>query len=638
MVIILKNIIRYSILFMILLITLLLGGLYFITHHHCIDLSALEQYNPGKASILLDDEGHEWGRFELDKRAPVVLKEMPKHLIKAFIAAEDWNFFSHSGISYKGIIRAALINLYHGKKKQGGSTITQQLVKLLFFNAQKSFRRKIKEQFYTFLVEQQFTKEQIMEIYLNHLDFGCGIFGVEAAAQRFWQKSIKNISLEEAATLAGMIRAPYRYNPILNPQDAQKRRNIILNSMKKLGFITQEEFKDAQLIKIDIKKNTINNCGLHAKESIRLYLENMLGKNQLYTQGYIIQTTINKKMQLNAQRIFDTEFSRLIKELPHINGALISMDTKTGDIKAMIGGTDFNTSPFNRAYARRQMGSIFKPLVYAAAIEKGAQFNDTEIDESIIVEMDDGSTWEPQNNTRKFKGQMTLAHALSISNNIIAIKTCLNTGLDPIIDLAKKCHLTGPLPRYPSLALGCIDSTLKEAVGAFNIFANNGIYVEPHLISWIKDQWGTKIWRYEHINEQVLSHKITSQVARVLSIGMHRFKQYIKQDKENIFDTESIGKTGTTNDCRTDWFCGSTPELTTGIYVGRDDNQSMGQNVYAISTAFPIWYNLYKSIDFKQKKFTVDPSLKEVHINLKTGNITEANNKRDLSFPLLLQT
>jgi penicillin-binding protein 1A len=247
------------------------GALFFIVHNHAIDFSILGHYSGQKPSFLLDDEGNEWGKFQLDRRDPVDGALMPPHLINAFLAAEDWDFFVHNGISWKGIVRSVLVNVYYGRRAQGASTITQQLVKLLFFDSKKTFKRKIKEQLYALLVEQQFTKEQILQTYLNHVCFGCGIFGIEAASQRFWSKHAHELSIGEAATLAGIIRSPAHYCPLVYPLSAESRRNTVLLKMKNLGFISLQEYDDALAQVVEIKSNNYGMFAPHAKEMVRIF-------------------------------------------------------------------------------------------------------------------------------------------------------------------------------------------------------------------------------------------------------------------------------------------------------------------------------------------------------------------------------
>lgn len=598
---------------------LVVGMGIFIAHNKCIDFSALEQYDPGTPTILLDDEGNEWARFQFDRREPIAYAAMPKHLIDAFIAAEDWSFFTHSGISWRGIGRSMLVNLYHGRIVQGASTITQQLVKLLFLDSQRTFSRKIKEQITAFLVEQQFSKQQILETYLNHVYFGHGIYGVEAACQRFWGIHVSDISLDQAATLAAIVRSPRTYCPLVHPLSAQRRRNVILHSMLKLHTITQDEYAAARACEVSIIDQKHKQCAAHLKESMRQMLEEQFGKERLYSGGLVVQTTLNREIQDKAERAFHDTVAGLRSTLiPEIDGALITMETQTGAIKALVGGFDFAASQWNRALqAKRQVGSTFKPLIYAAAIAQGKRFDDREIDEPFELESGN-SMWKPKNFNHTFAGEVTLAYALSHSNNIVTIKTFLEIGSDPVIELAKKCHLTGPLHPYPSLALGCIDDTLDVVTAMFNTFAHDGIYVAPHYMKWVKDKWGTKIWRHVPVQERVMPSDIVGQVAKVLEHGLQRIRSIFAH---KWFDGDAISKTGTTNDSRTCWFIGSTPRLTTGVYVGCDDNRSLGANVFPLRTAFPIWLSLYHALQPAPERFTFDSSLKEYYIHEKTGSL-----------------
>lgn len=612
------SILNYIFIFIMLVICFAIGIAFYLVNNHQIDFSALSRYKPGNPSIILDDEGHEWARFQLDRRDPITYDKMPPHLINAFIAAEDWQFFSHSGLSWRGIIRSTLVNLYNGRKMQGASTITQQLVRLLFFDTQKTFSRKLKEQSYALLIEQQCTKEQIMEMYLNHVYLGCGIYGVEAACQRFWHKHALDISIDEAATLAAIVQLPEHYCPLNYPLSAQKRRDSILFKMKKLDFITGDEYEQAKKNPVQCINRSDEVQAPHAKETLRLMLEELVGKEALYCGGLIIQSTINSTIQKKAEISFAKNVKQIREKINAMaDGALISMDTKTGEIKALIGGYDFITSQFNRTEARRQMGSIIKPLIYSVATASGHSFAETEIDEPIQV-LCGASTWQPNNWDQQFVGQVTLAYALSRSNNIVAVKTLLHCGIDKVVDLATRCHIKGPIPPYPSLALGCVDVTVKEAIGMFNIFPNHGIYVEPHLINWIKDSWGKKIWRYTPKQEFIIDPQMSDKVAKVLAIGMERI--HSNWYKDNWLPCESISKTGTTNECRTCWFAGATPQLTTVIYIGRDDNKSLGEQIYPLTTAFPIWKDLYESINHSQQKFVFDPHLHEIIVDEKTGS------------------
>jgi len=595
-----------------------LGFFFFLFRYPCVDFSVLARYDQGRPSIVYDDQGREWERFQLDKRDPLSLQKMPPHLINAFVAAEDWSFFSHNGLSWRGILRSLVVNIRHGRIVQGASTITQQLVKMLFYDNRRTFKRKLKEQFLTLLVERQFTKEHILETYLNHVYFGCGIYGVSAAAQRFWGKTVEQLEPQQSALLAAIVCSPGHYSPLLFPYSALHRRNIVLTKMEKLHFITAEEGQRMRALSLDIQPAPRTAVAPYVKEYLRTLLEEKVGREQLYRGGLSIRTTLNRAMQVKAEEIFKEQFVRLRSKYgADMNGALVSMDCKTGAIKALVGGVDFFESQFNRALqARRQQGSVFKPLVYAAALEKGMSLLDRAVDEPFLVKQGT-QVWEPRNHTRTYGGEMTLARALSYSNNVISAKVILSIGPETVAALAERCHLTGPLVPYPSLALGCVDSTLVEVTGMFNIFANDGVYCEPHLLLSVKDPWGKMVYRATPMVHRVVAKRIAHQIGQTLLYGIER-KQ--RKDKLHI-DSAAITKTGTTNDARVCWFAGSTPEITTVTCVACDDNRPMGKNVYPVHTAYPLWLAFHACLATTHKQFVFDASLHPVWVNWKTGEI-----------------
>ncbi len=590
--------------------------LFFVCTSHWVDLSVLERYSPGLPTILLDAYGNEWARFEHEKREPIPLSKLPRHLIEAFISAEDGNFYHHNGISIKSIIRSLCVNLYYGKKVQGASTITQQLAKLLFFNLKKTYSRKIKEQLYALIIEQHCTKEHILYVYLNHIYFGCGLYGVEAACQAFWGISAQDVSIAQAATLAGIIRAPQYFCPLLCPRASEKRRDMVLALMHKRKSITDEQYEYAkhESLCVHDKRATVPFAS-HFKEELRLYLERVLGKAALYKGGYTVATTLHP----NTQNILEQEFSKQIIHLRSqckklIDGGGICLDVHTGAIKALVGG--YESQSFNRVFhAKRQLGSIFKPIIYAAAIEKGMHFTGVVIDEPIQV-LQDGVIWSPQNYDSQFQGPITRAYALSRSNNIVTIKTLLDTGMNRVIDMAKRCHLEADFKPYPSLALGCIDETLLRATAMISIFAHDGMYVEPYMIEWIKDADGKTVFRHSPAPERIMSSRVAGCVAKVMMLSLQRAKKWFSH---SWFEGEALSKTGTTNDSRTCWYIGATPSMSTGIYIGCDDNQSMGKNLFPVHTAFPIWLGVQRAAPSHLKQFTFDSSLEKVTIHERTG-------------------
>jgi penicillin-binding protein 1A len=595
-----------------------LGLLVFISHDGVLDFSPLERSVSARPTIVLDDKGVEWTRFQLDRRDPILFSVLPKHLVNAFVAAEDWDFFSHKGISWKGIVRSTFVNLYHRRIVQGASTITQQLVKLLFFDAQRTFKRKIKEQVYALLLEQRYSKEYIMQLYLNNVYFGCGIYGVEAASHTFWGKSVSDLTVDEAAVLAGIVRSPGSYCPLLHPEGSAKRRNAVLAKMAHLNFIAESKLGVYKAKPLILVTHAVDHAA-HVKEMLRQFLEERFGRQKLYTGGMVVKTTLNTALQSTAEKAFKNQIDLLRTTLrDNVDGGLVSFDPQTGAIKALVGGYNFKESQFNRVVqTSRQIGSLIKPLVYAAALEQGKTFADTLIDEPLNFEQPNGTIWSPKNYNLKFEGRMTLARALYRSNNIVAIKTLLETGYDRVLEVSRQCHIQGPFNRYPSLALGCLDGTLNEVTAFFNVFANNGRYVEPYAVEWVKDIFGTKIYRHERQEIQVLSPLISGQVTKVLMLALKMVRKWYPAGA--WLETEAISKTGTTNDCRTNWYIGSTPELTTGIYIGCDDNTPLGKNSYPLRTAFPIWLHVQRAFKYEHATFVLDPRLQMILVDEMSG-------------------
>lgn len=625
--------------FIICLCCIFFGAAFFIVYNHVVDFSRLADYHTGSPSIVLDDEGNEITRFQLDRRTPIPYEMIPEHVINAFLAAEDWHFFEHHGLSVRGIVRSLLVNALKGRKAQGASTITQQLVRLLFFDNAKTYTRKLKEQVFTLLVEMQFTKEYILETYLNNIYFGAGIYGIEAAAQRFWGKSILEVTLDEAATLAGIISAPSRYCPIIAPLSAQRRKNIVLDRMLKRNVIGHDEYTQAvQAPIITLCTQNGKKYALHYIESLRQkleelleeQLEDMVGKHALYTQGLTIHTTLNLTMQQQAEDAFCAHITglRSTKKMP-LDGALVALAVADNAIKTYVGGYDFNASQFDRVqHSARQLGSIFKLIVYAAALECGKEFCDVAVDEPITITQGSQS-WSPRNYSRDFKGPMTLAYALSHSNNIVAVKTLLEIGIEPVIALAQKTHISDHIPPYPSLALGCVDTSLLQATALFSIFATNGVYHKPYLVVKIKDKFGNIIWKHTpKAGEHVIDSVIAGKVARVLQ---HSMRRYLKHTNSPLAMLDMIAKTGTTNDSRTCWFMGASPTYTTGVYMGCDDNRPLGANVFPIHTAFIPWYECMKQWQHHYKKFVYNPQLKELHVHAKTGQRCRENSEQSIN-------
>lgn len=604
-----------------------LGATYYFVHNPWV---YIKQLNPShcQGSVLLDDEGVVWARFQLDQRGDISLAHAPKHLIQAFIATEDRQFYEHIGISWYGIIRSAVYNIMYRRFAQGASTITQQLVRLLLGDTQKTLQRKVKEQLLAMIIEQQCSKDQILEMYLNHLYFGCGIYGVSAAAQRFWNKSPQDLTTDESAILAGIVKNPNKYCPLINSINAAQRRNTVLSCMAQAGFIAHDDVAALQALPLSTIRDDTSSClAPHARDSIRQQLEKTVGLHRLYRGGLTIKTTLNLSMQQHAQLCFKTSLESLrAQKHKKIDGALVCMHSATGDIKAMVGGYDYAASQFNRAtHARRQLGSIFKPIVYTIGLEQNILLSHTACDEPLRI-VDHHNVWEPGNVTKRFDGPMTLARALISSNNIIAIKTTLAIGAEVIAKKAQECGLPSQLP-YASLALGCIDATPVEATGMFNVLVNKGYYVKPHLVQWVKDANGVTLWQEQCERRALFSWASCSMVIHLLQQAVQQWVRYLQLAPLSCAAT---GKTGTTNEMRNCWFVGATPHYTTTVYLGADNNEPLG-NIYTIRSSFPLWLSFNRGINQTNAEFSYDPLLKSVFINSITGEHTHEPTRQSIN-------
>jgi penicillin-binding protein 1A len=599
----------------LLLLSLTAGAFFFMRHHAWLDVHALMQLPKTTVTRVLDDEGNELFRLEKDHRLPIPLSHMPEKVIAAFIAAEDHNFFNHPGICIRGIARSTLTNIKKRRLAQGASTITQQLVKILFFDSKKTFARKLKEQVVAFIIEAHYSKEQILELYLNHIYFGGGIYGVEAACQRFWGKSIAHISTAQAATLAAIVKAPSRYCPLFDTERVLPRRNATIRVMKKLGIITPLQTEQALQEPLTVKAHPAPDG--YIKQAIIAELEKLVGRHALYHESFTVKTTFNACLQEALAYSFRTQCAALRSTItPELNGGAIVIDHATGAIKAMVGGFDFNSSNFNRAlFARRQMGSILKPLVYACALEEGATLAQIEVDEPLSINQA-GGIWQPNNASKTFSGPMTLARALLRSNNIIAIKTLLKCRPDHFHTLATAAGLTMPSAVFPALALGCIDETPRSVANYFSIFACQGIYHTSYFINYVASENGVKLWRHTPTSHRVVSAEVAGQIQSVLYERMEKFKSL----HHETATPAAIGKTGTAHESRTCWFVASTPSLTYA-YIGRDDNKPLGEHTLASRTTLPFWFTFARAAQLPHKAFTWDSNLMLVPMDEWTGEL-----------------
>lgn len=567
----------------------LCGALFFHINHSLLDEQELDKAHHARPTILLDREGAEWARLTRIHSDPVSFARLPQHLVNAIIATEDRSFFSHRGISLRDIVRSIIVNIKARRVRQGASTITQQLVKLTYFDQRRVFSRKLSEQYYALLLELQLSKEEIFERYVNTIYYGCGIYGISAACKAFWNTTVENLTLAQSAVLAGIICSPSRHCPLVNLEGALQRQDITLKRMRTAGFITEEEYIAARADTSVRCAPPPPCCAPHLRETLRTELEALLGKNRLYTEGFIVQTTLDRKKQERSVASFQKMVKKLHDEIDcHLDGAAITLEPYTGAIRAYIGGYSYEKSQFNRVHARRQIGSLIKPLIFAAALTKGLSLDDIVIDEPFVHEAG-GIVWRPKNVNNKFVGPLTRAQALAKSNNICAIKTYQEAGHDACAMLCNAAGLSIPEQPFLAFALGCIDRTVESITSALALFGQHGLYQKPYSIEWVRDWSGKKIYIHQPDEpRQILSPTYTEAIKAVLKkIPARRCAAY---GYKQIPD--SWGKTGTTNDARNIWFCGGTAKSITGVYLGRDDNKPLSKQVLASQSAFPVWHEM----------------------------------------------
>jgi penicillin-binding protein 1A len=452
------------------------------------DLSLL-QNEPAQSTRLYDVNGQMISQFWLEQRTLIPLSKVPQNLQDAVLATEDVRFYKHWGIDFLGVFRAFLMNIKAGRVVEGGSTITQQLARNLFLSRDQTLSRKVREALLSLQIERNFTKKQILEMYLNQIYFGQGAYGVESASRTYFGKHAQDMTLAECAMLAGMPKAPTNYDPYKNPLAALQRRNKVLNNMAEEGFITLQEATNAKNQPLELRKIEVQTAPYFV-EYVRQQLEAKYGTHTVYKGGLAVYTTLDLKIQEDAQRALtrglqDAEnVSRRTRPggIPvnqPIQGAMLVMDPKTGAIRAMIGGRDFRESVFNRAVqAERQPGSSFKPIIYAAAIENGYTFADVFLDSpAVYADPGTGKEWRPANFSGKFRGPTTLHTALMYSINMVTIKLLEKLGIQPVVNLARRMGISTPIKPNLSLGLGTSEATLTEMCAAFNVFDNQGIRV-----------------------------------------------------------------------------------------------------------------------------------------------------------------
>ncbi|MEO8032927.1 MAG: PBP1A family penicillin-binding protein [Acidobacteriota bacterium] len=689
-------------------------------------VKSLEDYQPAIITRIFDRNGVPFADYSIQKRIVVTKKDISPYLVEAIVSTEDADFYHHGGINPKAIMRAILKDAIARRKVEGASTLTQQLAKQVFLTPEKSFRRKINEAFLAIDIEKNFTKDQIFELYANQVYLGHGAYGVEAASRLFFGKHAKDLSIPEAATIAGLIRSPMPYSPITHQQAATARRNHVLRRMLEEKYISAQQYQQAanSPITLGTFKEEAPRIGAYFSEDIRQYIERspQYGVENLYQRGLKVYSTLDLRIQqatevalqrglrawdhrrgfhkparnlvvegldpatykdpswsnepyvvdklypavvINVDRaVLSVRIGRdqldlppaaftwtgrktmdgivhrgdlvyvridedpkthnrrwLLDQLPQVQGAVVVLDVKTGEVRALVGGYDFQISKFNRAsQSRRQVGSSFKPFIYGAAFEKGLTPADTLFDAPVAIPVGN-QIYAPKNYHGKYAGIVTIQRALELSINVPAVKTWMMVGSDKVIDFARRCGVTADIPKYPSTALGAAGISPIEMTAAYNTFVNQGVYAKPRMIRRITDQ--TDRILEEQLPE--ISEATQPQIAFELA---HMMRGTI--DRGTGYDAHTLapplaGKSGTTNGYTDAWFIGFSPEYTVGVWTGYDDpSKSLGGGATGAQVALPIWIDIFKQLDAMKMRtskpgFDAPPGIVIVPMDLTTG-------------------
>ncbi len=651
----------------------------------------LERYRPSSVTELYDGQGRVIGTFALQRRVIATYDDYPEVLRNALVSIEDKDFYRHSGINIWRIAGAAYRDIESGGKVQGASTLTMQLARNLFLSPDRSFYRKVQEALLAIQIERRFTKPQIFTLYANQIFLGHGAYGYEAASEYYFSKPAKKLTLEEAALLAGLPKAPQYYSPINHPERALRRRNLVLNAMLEDGKITAAQAAEArsQPILLNLQKDP-NSLAPHYVEEIRRYLEAKYGSDQVHEGGLRVYTSLDMDLQKSArQALLDglaayerrhgwrgellnviAQGQKLDKyadpdwdEDPEVNGymhalvtqvspgaaeirigqrtatlapadvawtttkmktklklpdilrtgdvvyvkvlsldaggkahvsleqdsgaegALVAIDNATGEIKAMVGGRDFNLSKFNRAtQALRQVGSSFKPYVYTAVIDAGGSPDDTVLDAPVTFQTVSGP-YSPHNYDNKFEGTITLRRALAQSRNIPALKLADRVGIKTVIEYAHRFGITSNIPAYLPVALGSAEVTPIEQTSAFSVFPNDGVRVAPRYITKVTDYEG----RILEEDFSDIRDVVSSRTARIMTSMLREVVLHGTAAAAAKMPYPLAGKTGTTNDFTDAWFVGFSPSLTCGVWIGYDEKKSLGEKETGARAALPIW-------------------------------------------------
>ncbi|MBE6420920.1 MAG: PBP1A family penicillin-binding protein [Elusimicrobiaceae bacterium] len=642
----------------------------------------MEEYTPSLTTKVFDRNNNLIHEFSIEKRSMVPLEDIPVDLQNAVVAMEDRDFFSHAGFSVRGILRALIHDIITGSAKQGASTLTQQLSRGVFLTQEKKIIRKIREIILAIQIEHQFSKREILQLYLNEIYLGSGAYGVKAAAKKYFDKELSELTTGEAALIVGLIPAPGRYNPFANPETAKNRRNLVLDVMHQQNYISKEELEKAKAEPLPEKQPAPESKpGQYFIEHIRRMLEPKYGMDVLWKAGLNIYTTVDIEKQAIAEKIMNealqaydeqvakglgieidpndteadttpTDEELLPKdpeaEYPRLQGAFMVRDVKSGAVRVMVGGRAFGESKFNRVtQAKRQPGSSFKPYVWMAALQKGytpatlvkdlptmfyydgrnwrtfdenADLYSLDLAKQTFIASKDFNVWVPQNYGGRNEGWITLRKALEKSKNLVAVNLIDAIGVPETVRVARKAGLTAALPRVPALALGVSVLQMDEHLAALSTFANGGIHTDNYYIERVEDANGRILEQHIPLESAEFSPQNSYLLINMMKgVTQRGSGAYVSRLGRHI-----AGKTGTTQSHRDMWFVGMTPHTAAAAWMGYDDDTSHEQGArFTGSTTARWWTSIMEEIlkDEPNEDFAVPEGISLVYINPATGKL-----------------
>jgi len=555
------------------------------------DVRVLRNYIPSETSYVYDINGTLLDSVHDEANREVVdLNKISPNIKRAVLAIEDSYYYSHSGINPSGIARAFLANVSAGTTVQGGSTVTMQLVKNLFLSPERTISRKLVEVVLAMRIEQIFEKDEIFELYLNQVYWGHNTYGVETAAQSYFNKSAKDLTLAESAMMAGLIQAPESFSPFLDYEEAKLRQAIVLKRMRDLNWITAEEQEAAkkQPIRLGEVTSFRSSQAPYVTEAVMKELTDQFGEESMAKGGMRIQTTIDLEMQKTAEDVVSDSYYRYFGGGNFADQiALVAIDPRTHFVKALVGGVDHESSQFNRAVqSRRQPGSAFKPFVYYAAFASGKYTPNSAINDSAVTYPDGFGYYSPKNYDDTFMGSIPLRKALETSRNIPAVKLGQAVGINRVVEIARTLGIKSPMDPVISLPLGAVDLTPLELAGAYATFANYGWHSDSTLIMQVTDSNGNTVLDNTPKPQLVLDPWASAALTDVLQ-GV--IKQGTATNAQ--IGRPAAGKTGTTDSQRDVWFVGYVPQLATAVWVGNDDYRPLGKGATGGGYAAPVWRN-----------------------------------------------